>query len=56
MCDAKDVADDNADSKTWYWSAMGIKSMESFNLVPNICHKEKWDGVGSREGKDWWLK
>jgi len=29
--------------------------MENFDLVLNICHKEKEDGVDGR-GRDWWPK
>jgi len=35
---------------------MGIRSMENFNIVPNIDHKRKGYGVGSRGVKGWWPK
>jgi len=34
---------------------MGIRFVENFNLVPNICHKRKEDG-DSRGGKGCWTK
>ena len=51
-CDAKD----DANLMTWYWSAMGIRFVENFDLVLNISHKRIGDGVGSRGGRNWWPK
>jgi len=31
---------------------MGIRYVENFDLILNIYHKRKWDGVGSRGGMD----
>ena len=55
MCDAKDDATRDADSMTLYWSAMRIRSVENFDLLPNIDHKRKGDGVVTG-GKCWWPK
>ena len=52
MCDAKD----DANSLTRHWSIMGIKSVKNFDLVTNISHKRKGDGIDSRGGRGWWLK
>ena len=51
-CDAKD----DADSMTWYWLAMGIRFEVNFDLVPNICHKRKGDGIDSKGESGWWPK
>jgi len=55
-CDAKDDATGDADSMTLYWSTMGIRFVENFDLVPNIGHKRKGDGVGNRGISGWWSK
>jgi len=31
---------------------MGTRSMEKINLVFNICHNEKGNGVEDRKGRD----
>jgi len=48
-CDAKDDVDSRLDTdRLW-----GIRYVENFNLVLNMSHKRKSDGVDSSEGRDW---
>jgi len=55
MCtwDAKDDATGDIDSMILYWLAMEIRSVENFDLAPNLSYKGKGDGVDSRGGRSW---
>ena len=44
-----------ADLMTWYWSAMRIRSVENFDLAPNVDIREKWM-VSAVGGRSWWPK